>query len=225
MHIFFSPSAQLTPPAPNANLWGWVWSTEIHVYVSPAMMIAWASGKISPCTVVCVCGILRRNMACKHVADHHILRGSSIHLQLDMSCLFSRDCKPRVMCQRPANMILFEHPRWCSQGWLGVEDGETVCHEMTILAWWWTKRKGKGKESQVCNHFIGCTRITGVLGCGWNSVRCSDRPYFIRVPAWKLGYNPDFKITQTFKNCRLWRWNLHMKAQPAGKVMVLICSP
>lgn len=45
-------------------------------------------------------------MICKHVASHDILRGSSIHLQLDMSCLFSRDCKPRARGQRPANMIL-----------------------------------------------------------------------------------------------------------------------
>lgn len=79
---------------PNADLWSWVWSTGIHVSVSSAyfaMVFAWASGKISPCKVICVYDTLRRNMPCKDVADHHILRGSSVHLQLDMSWFFSRD--------------------------------------------------------------------------------------------------------------------------------------
>lgn len=122
-----------------------------------------------------------------------------------MSCLFSRDCKPRAMSQRPANMILFEHPRCCPQGWLGAEGGETACHEIIILGWWQTKRKGKGKESWVFNHFTGCTRMAAVLGSGQNSVRCLNRLCFIWVPLWKLGYNPALKKPQTFLNGPLWR--------------------
>lgn len=189
---------------PNTYLWGWVWSAGIHVSVSPAyfaMMFAWASGIISPCKVICVYGTLRRNMGCKHVADHHILRGSSIHLQLDMNCLFSRDCKPRAKVKDQQIWSILSIPRWYTQGWLGSEGGETPCHEIIILGWWQTKRKGKGKESWVYNHFTGCTRMTRVLGSGLGlalAVRYSDRPCFISVPVWKLGYNPSLKKPQTF---------------------------
>lgn len=200
-----SPSAQLIPPDAKCKFvrLGVKYRNSCVCELCIFCHDLWLSFRedISPCKVICVYGTLRRNMACKHVADHHILKGSSIHLQLDMSWFFSTDCKPRAMGQRPANMILFDHPGWCPQGRLAAEGGGTACHEIVILGWWQTKRKDKGKENWVCNHFTGCRRMAGVPGSGQNSVRCSDRPCFIWVPAWKLGYNLAVKKPPNIKKC------------------------
>ena len=83
------------------------------------------------------------------------------------------------MGQRPANVILLSILDGVPRAGLVLRVVKLPAMKSSLWGWWWAVGKGRGKESCIYNHFVGCARMTGVLGSGMSSVGCSDRPCLI----------------------------------------------